>query len=153
MNRTQCIAQHLYDTGQVMVAVSLIVQKSASEWAIVFDNQDELTVTFDGDLGMLNFVSPIGKLPAEADADLLKLLLLANGGFEQSGGVQLALGENNQILQILRVPEHIEEHHWLQIIEDQREKVAFWRNTLCEFSGAMAQSQTATVHADEFLKV
>lgn len=84
----------------------------------------------DVDLEMVSLLTVIGDLPQDAGADFYKLLLKVKGAWHQSGGVQMAIDDADRLVQILRLPENIDEQAWLHVVLDQRDKAQAWKKLL-----------------------
>ena len=153
MNCREHITFRLREAGRFLEEVAFVIQRSESEWVIAFEDNDKMFVHFEEQLGMLTFLSVIDKLPDEVCPKLLKLVLTANGAWHQTGGVQMAFDDQNRLIQILRVPEQIDEQTCLQIVSDQREKSKVWKELVKTQLGEVSLGENQRDHQDDFIQV
>ncbi|MEW4486755.1 type III secretion system chaperone [Thalassoglobus sp. JC818] len=153
MNRRENITCRLREVGQFLEYVTFVIQRSESEWVIAFDDYDKIFVHFEEQLGMLTFLSVIGELPEDTSPKLLKLALTLNGAWSETGGVQMAFDDQNRLIQILRVPEHVDEQTCLQIVEDQRDKSKVWKELIDTHFNDVALGDGEKQTKDAFIQV
>ncbi len=138
MNNLQQIAQLMEEAGPLIDGLEAAAQTAENRWDLRFDDGEVILPLGGEQTSMLTFVCRIGPLPEENQAAVHEALLRYNALWEQSAGVNMALDEGGELLQILHVFVELDVTLLTAAVEDLRAKTRAWREALPEIAGRAA---------------
>lgn len=124
------IAETFQEIAPLVDAVDVVVQPEPHRWDVGFSDGDIMSVVLNDQARSLTFISRIGPVPEEHRLQALEASLLANRMWNNTGGVHMALDENDELTQVLHCFAEVDAQTLIAIVEDQRDKAVAWREAL-----------------------
>ncbi|MEM8754759.1 MAG: type III secretion system chaperone [Pseudomonadota bacterium] len=138
----------LLDALDICDAAEAVEVDAAASWLVIYDAETALGLDHVAETGRLVLSADIGEAPEHAPADLLRLLLVYNSAWRETGGMRAAVDADDVVSLVLDVPfDGLDASALAARLDNFTDATRAWRSRLrdaAETRGAAAPERDAS---------